>query len=230
MKIKVRSGGKRTFTLIELLVVIAIISILASMLLPALQNAKEQAKSTVCKNSLKQIGLVVHLYVGDYDGWLPSAQDDATHEGSATGYWFKASSRILAPQYIDEEILLHGCPVNPGGDWRLPYPDYVINLNLCGTTGAYSASWHKFNKVVSPSHKFLVIASAKDHWSCWFANSYKLDGSSLPTIGNPHRGGFNALFLDGHIEYMGPDIYDTIMAESASGALTLWYMHADRNE
>ena len=65
-------GSFSFFTLIELLVVIAIIAILAAMLLPALQQARERARSMTCLNNLKTIGIAVGLYHSDHNMWHPS--------------------------------------------------------------------------------------------------------------------------------------------------------------
>src|ERR1051325_3565247 len=60
-----------SFTLVELLVVIAIVAILAALLLPALNNAKEQGRSTLCKNNMRQLTLGILLYADENDFYLP---------------------------------------------------------------------------------------------------------------------------------------------------------------
>lgn len=100
------SPRRRGFTLIELLVVIAIIAILIALLLPAVQQAREAARRSQCKNNLKQIGLAMHNYHDIYNQFPPGYIDV---RGGATvtdndGHW--AWSALILPQ-IDQAPLFN---------------------------------------------------------------------------------------------------------------------------
>ena len=90
-----RPEQSKKFTLIELLVVIAIIAILASMLLPALNHARDRAKSIYCINNLKQMGQVTVFYADDNSGWLPAGRTDYSPVQKRYMRWYLALGAIF---------------------------------------------------------------------------------------------------------------------------------------
>ncbi len=93
---------KRGFTLIELLVVIAIIAILIALLLPAVQQAREAARRSQCKNNLKQLGLAMHNY-SDVHNAFQRANYSAS-AGSTTG-WHGFAGHVMLLPYLDQSVL-----------------------------------------------------------------------------------------------------------------------------
>ncbi len=110
-----RRGRRRSgrFTLLELLVVIALIAILASLLLPALNAAKEMAYSTVCKSNMKQLGLAFGNYANDANRYYPpwtNLYSTYTWKGvtrSANPMYVRWFSNILLGQYFGNQTI--GC-------------------------------------------------------------------------------------------------------------------------
>ena len=96
---------RKDFTLIELLVVIAIIAILAAMLLPALQQARERGRSSKCIANLKQVAFAYSSYADEFKGFLQPYKNGVNSKGESAGKtWFSArqGAGLLAP-YVNME-------------------------------------------------------------------------------------------------------------------------------
>lgn len=108
---------RRGFTLIELLVVIAIIAILIALLLPAVQQAREAARRTECKNNLKQVGIGLHEYHETYStfppGWIDAPDGLGTSQTSGYGWGL-----MIAP-FIDEGPMYNKFDFNKPAEWSI---------------------------------------------------------------------------------------------------------------
>src|SRR6188472_2033110 len=103
-----KAHSRRGFTLIELLVVIAVIAVLIALLLPAVQQAREAARRTQCKNNLKQLGLALHNFHDTYSRFPPGcmpdlsgAQTDPGANATVQASWGSSWKVHILP-YVDQ--------------------------------------------------------------------------------------------------------------------------------
>lgn len=181
MKMTVNKKKSRGFTLIELLVVIAIIAILVALLLPAVQQAREAARRTQCKNNLKQIGLALHNYEGTFGMFPPSRINISTPAV------FQQTWNVMILPYIEQAPLYNQYNFNV--NWFAPANDPMTTVQLpafvCPSTPGTRPTPPQalYDGITGASRTGTPIWGYNDYGSINAVRNAFIVASGLPSIG-----------------------------------------------
>lgn len=198
---------KNAFTLIELLVVVAIIAVLVAMLLPALNMAREKAKTIVCRSNQRSVAQVVLIYCNDNNGQFP---DDTYSTGTRVPAWYQDTE----PYYANKEILF--CP---SCDYMLKpsyAPEYELGfgMNYRLLERGYTLAAHKIDDVSYPNATFMLGDGVSKPSGQIFVDYWILHTPNHPSNWNMldkrHLGGTscNIAYADMHVDTLRDEVKD----------------------
>lgn len=197
------------FTLIELLVVIAIISILATMLMPALNVAKENAKLTVCLNNERAAGLSLHTYANDFGGNYPKGIDLFPNNwvGQLIPYSGTSTETFLDVWNIQREVEVPAfvvCPSHTRRLFRMNYipADYISNASVFGVLNWQRPYTQKrMDSLRYPAETLLILEGYDGPDGRHLGHLCTVyDGDLTENVGFIHNRNANVLYADGHAE------------------------------
>jgi prepilin-type processing-associated H-X9-DG protein len=228
---------RAAFTFAQTLVISSVGILLAGLLLPSLDDAKQKLQATQCLSNMRQWGMAIGMYCNDYQDYMPF---DGLATDITQGFSLVAWYNVL-PHYINQPPLkdlysssppniplpgsrsIYICPSAPAISYTptaaKPYFSYAMNRCNVGLSGRR----YPRSKSALPAQVILLSESENDEYP--FTDGYYIGVYGTPPANTPrHFGGRNFVFVDGHAAWYATNDYSRTAAEmnNGTGSLIEW--------